>query len=117
MKLSEKITSKRQIDPELPRKIVVEKWSTDEEACVIYCTKLSGRDLDRLTKKHKGFLSNQTIDGMIDLILMKAQDANGEKVFGLEDKQILLDEEISVIAEIAAQMFADVEDLDDIEKN
>lgn len=114
MKLSERISANRNRDR---RKIPVEKWSDETEKVVIYSTPLTAGDLHKLQRKHKDFLNNQTIEGMIDLILMKAEDEDGKKVFTLEDKPVLMREDVGTIAEIAAQMFGDASDIEELEKN
>ena len=90
----------------------------DEDGQVsVYSSSLTAGDLHKLQRKHKDFLNTQTIDGMIDLILMKAENEDGSKAFTLEDKPILMREDVNVIAEIAAEMFGDISDAEELEKN
>jgi hypothetical protein len=58
-----------------------------------------------------------TIDGMIDLIITKAEDADGNRVFTLEDKPTLMREPVSLIADIAGKMFGDIVEIEEQEKN
>ena len=39
---------------------------------------------------------------MVDLIILKAETGQGEKLFTLEDKAILMREEVGVISTVAA---------------
>jgi hypothetical protein len=55
---------------------------------------------------------------MIDLILMKSMDESGSKLFtSAEDRIDLMGEETSVISEIANQMFAEIEPIENQIKN
>lgn len=55
---------------------------------------------------------------MVDLILMKAEDQNGDRLFSsAEDRLDLMGEETAVISGIAEQMFADVQSMEVAEKN
>jgi len=55
---------------------------------------------------------------MIDLIVMKSMDEGGSKLFtSAEDRIDLMGEETSVISEIANQMFAEIESVEDASKN
>jgi len=89
----------------------VEEW--DE---VIYCTPLSCGEMSKIQSKHQNFLSNLTGDAMVDLILLKALDKDGEKLFGLEDKPYLLRENMAVISSVAANIIG-AQISEDHEKN
>jgi hypothetical protein len=55
---------------------------------------------------------------MIDLIVMKASDQDGNRLFtAAEDRIDLLGEETGVISSIAEQMFAEIQTIEDQEKN
>jgi hypothetical protein len=55
---------------------------------------------------------------MIDLIVMKAADESGGKLFtSAEDRIDLMGEETGVISSIAEQMFAEIQSLEEQEKN
>ena len=54
---------------------------------------------------------------LVDVVITKAENAEGERVFTLEDKQPLLrTAEFSVLSRVATEML-DHEDVDDLEKN
>ncbi|MEK9917976.1 MAG: hypothetical protein VW496_01160 [Pelagibacteraceae bacterium] len=99
------------------QKITVQSWGEDGGSAHIFATPVTAGDLDRLQRKHKDFLSNMTIAGMVDLIIMKAEVEDGSKAFTIEDRPVLMREEIGVIADIAGKMFADVQDIGQAEKN
>ena len=54
---------------------------------------------------------------MVDLIIMKAEIEDGSRAFTLEDKAILMREPVALISDIAGQMFGDVVDIEEAEKN
>jgi len=54
---------------------------------------------------------------MVDLIVMKAEDGDGKKHFTLEDKPILMREEVHVISRVAGEMLSGADSVEDHEKN
>lgn len=99
------------------RVIEVSEWGEDDKPLLVYSSAITAGDLKNIQRKHKNFLNDMTIDGMVDLIIMKAQDVDGNKLFTLEDKVYLMGEEMTLIANIAGQMFGDIETIEDAEKN
>lgn len=113
MGLGERIAAKREA---ARRQIEVAEWG-DDAPLVIYSGPLTCADVDKLQRKHKDFLQSMSIAAMVDLIIQKAEDKDGEKLFTLEDKPFLMREQIAVVSRIAAQMFAGVQSVEDHEKN
>lgn len=97
------------------KQIHVPEWA--EEVPVIYVRPLTAGDVDRIQKKHKDFINNPTIAGMVDLVILKSEDEQGDKLFSLEDRAFLMGEPLSVISQVAEQMFSDVVSAEDAEKN
>jgi hypothetical protein len=93
--------------------IEVAEWGDDAPLCV-FTGSLTCADVDKLQRKHKDFLSNPSVASMVDLIIMKAEDKDGEKLFTLEDKPFLMREPVTVISNIAGQMFATVETVENL---
>jgi phosphopantetheine adenylyltransferase len=114
MGLGEQIAARRQADRKM---ISVYEWGEDGEPLVIYSGPITAGDIDKLQRKHKDFLNNMTINGMVDLIIAKAEDADGKRLFTLEDKMYLMKESVALIADIAAQMFNGTMSIEDAEKN
>jgi hypothetical protein len=115
MGLAKELRARREVDR---REVLVDEWGDESGAFKLYSAPLSCYDLDRLQKKHPNFMTNTTIGAMVDLIVMKAQDESGDRIFKLaEDRADLMGEETSVISEIANQMFADVTPVEDAEGN
>ena len=100
------------------RAVVVPEWGDETGDFKLYCKPITCFDLNQLQKKHPDFLTNTTISAMVDLIIMKALDDNGVKLFnGIEDRVELMAEETAVVSEIANQMFAEIETQEDLAKN
>lgn len=62
-----------------------------------YVSPLTVQELSKMQKKHPDFLSNNSIEAAVDLIMMKAMDKNGEKAFTLEHKPFLLRQRATII--------------------
>lgn len=99
------------------RLIEVPEWAAEgEDPVAIYSGKFLAVDLDRLQRKHPGFVNNVTIGGMVDVIIMKAEDKDGNKLFTLEDKPTLMREPVEVVTRIAGEMMT-VTSTEEFEKN
>jgi hypothetical protein len=99
------------------RIIDVPEWGEDDVPLRLYCGPITAGDIDRLQRKHKNFLNDMTIAGMVDLIIHKAEMEDGAKAFTLEDKPHLMRETVAVISEVAGQMFGETVDVEQAEKN
>lgn len=113
MGLGERIAAKRQA---ARRIIEVPEWG-EESALQMWVGPLTCADIDKLQRKHKDLLQNMSIAAMVDLIILKAEDNEGEKLFTLEDKPFLMREQVAVISRIAAEMFVGVGTVEEHEKN
>jgi len=114
MSIAAQIAEKRD---EKRRVISIPEWGDDDAPMQLYCGQMTCGDINKLQRKHKDFLANQTIDAMVDLIILKAETKDGEKAFTLEDKPTLMREPLNTISTLAAQMFGDVESIEEHEKN
>ena len=99
------------------RIIEVAEWGEEDKPLLIYASAITAGDLKTIQRKHKNFLNDMTIDGMVDLIILKAQDVDGNKLFTLEDKVYLMGEPLNVIASISEKMFGEIDSIEDAEKN
>ena len=100
------------------RKIEVAEWGDDDGAFTLYCRPITCYDLNELQRKHPTVLQNPSIASMVDLIVMKAEGQDGEKLFtSAEDKIDLMGEETMIVSEIANQMFGTIESVEDLAKN
>ena len=115
MGLAKELRKRRKVQV---REVVVPAWGDESGDFKLYCRPITCYDLNQLQKKHPSFLTNTTIAAMVDLILMKAEDEAGDKLFTAADDKIeLMGEQTDVISEIANQMFSDIESEEDLAKN
>lgn len=113
-KLSERIRANRS---ERGRKSTeVEEWGEGDTPLQLYFGPVTARDIDRVQRKHGEFLSNPTIASMVELIIIKSEDAEGEKLFTIEDKAILMNEPLTLIAELFGKIFS-ADSVEEQEKN
>jgi hypothetical protein len=105
MSLGKRIAEKRQANR---KSFEVPEWG-DDSPLLVYTGMLTCGDVDKLQRKHPGFMSNPTVAAMVDLIIMKAEDKDGEKLFTLEDKPFLMRESVTLVSRIAGEMFSTVE--------
>jgi len=92
-------------------------WGEDDAPLFIYCTPITAGEINKIQRKHKNFLNEMTVDGMVDLIIMKAEDEGGNRLFTLEDKIYLMAEDAPVVADIAGKMFGEHDSIEEAEKN
>ena len=100
----------------LGRKMIeVEEWPDEcGQPTVIYSKPIT---LGELRRWYKG-INGDDISVLVDVIIAKAENDDGERLFTLEDKQPLLRiAEFSVVSRIAGEMMDHSDDLDEIEKN
>ena len=90
----------------------VEEW--DE---TIFASPLSCGDTTKMQGKHPEFPFKLSSDAMVDLLLLKCLDANGGKVFTLEDKPILLRQDLGSISTVVGQIMGVTYTIEDAEKN
>ena len=113
MSIASRIAAKR---AERDRSFVeVDEW-VDDTPLKLYFTEMTACDIERIQRKHKDFLSNPTLSAMVEAIILKCEDENGDKAFSLEDKPILMGETIGVIAKVFGAVLGAV-DVEDHEKN
>jgi len=101
-----------------PEKVVksVDIERANGKVHTIYFDDMTFRDLNKLQKKHPNFLNEQNADGMVDLVIMKAMTAEGEKFFDVGDKFKLMSENFAVVPTMFAAMFNTIP-VDEQEKN
>lgn len=81
------------------RKIEVPEWKL-----TVYAAPVTLAEKNRLYKKSK----ESDMELLVDLLIMKATDANGQKLFTLEHKPTLLNKaDSNVVARVANAILAD----------
>lgn len=114
MKLAQRIAAKRE---ERERGVVeVEEWGEAGEPLRLFFSRASARDIEKVQRKYKDFLTNPSMSAMVEMIILKCEDESGDKVFTLEDKPVLLGETVGTIAKVFGAVF-DVESVEEHEKN
>lgn len=58
-----------------------------------------------------------TIEAMVDLIILKSENVDGDKLFTLEDKPHLMREPVIVVTRVAGEVFGSVLSVEEAEKN
>lgn len=115
MGLAKELRGRRKVEA---RVVSVPAWGDDSGDFKLHCRAITCYDLDKLQKKHPNFLTNTTIGSMVDLICMKAEDESGNKLFSsAEDRIDLMGEETNIISDIANQMFAEIQSVEEAEGN
>ena len=115
MGLARELRNRRQVKR---RAIYVPEWADESgQPFTMYARPITCYDLNELQKKHPKFMENTTIAAMVDLICMKAEGEDGEKLFTAEDRLDLMGEETRVVSHIAEQMFSEVVSVEEAEKN
>mgnify|MGYP000199147942 CR=1 FL=1 len=71
----------------------------------LYAKPLTPADFARLGPKHAGFVTNPTLEGMVELIIAKARDAHGALAFDKGDKPVMMRFNSNKIGEIFAALF------------
>lgn len=98
------------------RSIEVAEWGEDGAPEKVFFGPLLAGELNRIQRKHPSFLQSASFEAMVDLIVLKAETGQGEKLFTLEDKPVLMREEVSIISRVAAEMMGGTS-VEDAEKN
>jgi len=88
------------------RHIEVAEWGENGNPERVFYGPLLAGELNRIQRKHPSFLQSASFEGMVDLIILKAENGQGEKMFTLEDKAILMPEEVEVISRVAAEFMS-----------
>lgn len=98
------------------RHIEVAEWGEPDSPEKVYFGPLLAGELNRIQRKHPSFLQNASFEAMVELIILKAENGQGEKLFTLEDKPILMREQVGIISQVAAEMMSGPT-VEDQEKN
>lgn len=116
MGLAKELRGRRKIER---REISVPAWADKSgEPFKVYCRPITCYDLNEIQKRHPKVLEAPTVASMVDLIIMKAEDEGGDKLFtSAEDRIDLMGEETQVISAIAEEMFGQIQSAEEFEKN
>ena len=83
------------------KKIEVAEWGEEGKPLIIYCSPFTLGEKRGLFKNAK----NDDLGVLVDAIVLKAKDSEGNKIFKLDDKLTLLNNaDANVIARVATEM-------------
>ena len=83
------------------KKIEVAEWGEEGKPLIIYCSPFTLGEKRNLFKGAK----NGDLGVLIDAIVLKAKDSDGNKIFKLDDKLTLLNNaDANVIARVSTEM-------------
>ena len=95
--------------------IEVPEWGDDNGPLMIYATAFTMDEQRRLRSKNKGDLDDPSV--LVDLLILKALDSEGNKLFDLADKPTLMRKaDANVLARVATEVTG-VADAEDARKN
>ena len=87
------------------KKIEVAEWGEEGKPLVIYCNPFTLAEKRNLFKGAR----NDDLGVLVDVIVLKARDEEGNKMFKLDDKKVLLNNaDPEIIASVATQMLNSV---------
>lgn len=102
MSLAKRIAGRQDADR---RTLEVPEWGEDESSPqIIYYGPFLAIEMDKVQRKHPNFLQSMTMAGMVEIIVMKSEDKEGNKLFGLDDKPTLMREPLGLITRIAGAL-------------
>ena len=90
--------------------IEVAELGVDGEPLHIYFTKMTVREDERIRKQHPNFYKTisdgdiPTFSSLLDLIMLKAKDEEGKKIFDEGDRQVFLGMDVAFVTQIAGDM-------------
>ena len=85
------------------KKIEVAEWGEEGKPLIIYCSPFTLGEKRNLFKGAK----NDDLSVLVDAIVLKAKDSDGNKIFKLDDKLTLLNNaDANVIARVATEMLS-----------
>ena len=82
---------------------------------MIYYGAVTGSDIDKVQRAQR-LSTNPTMPAMVEVLLIKSEDEQGEKIFTLEDKPILMREPFEIITRVFGTVF-NATSLEEQEKN
>jgi hypothetical protein len=96
--------------------VEVADWGEGDNPLRLYFGPVTARDIEKVQRKYKDFLSSATMGAMVEMIIHKCEDEKGEAAFTLEDKPILMGEPVGTIAHVFGAVFNSTS-VEDHEKN
>ena len=73
----------------------------------LYSSPLTPNDMKVIARKHPNFMLQPSMEGMVDLIILKAKSDDGEKVFNLEHKPLLMRLSSNIVTAAFGDLFGE----------
>ena len=73
----------------------------------LYASPLTPNDMKNIGRKHPNFMMQPTMEGMVDLVILKAKGDDGAKVFTLEHKPDLMRLSSNIITGVFGELFGE----------
>ena len=77
------------------------------QSVTLKASALTAQDMTVLKRKHPDFMSNPSMEGMVDLLIRKARLADGEKAFTLEHKPLLMRLALNLVSGAFGELFGE----------
>lgn len=71
----------------------------------LFALPLTALEIDKLMRRHPDFSTRPSMSAMVDLIISKAEDEQGEKAFDVGDKPLLMKQTINWINGVRSALF------------
>jgi hypothetical protein len=112
--LGERISAKTTLDA---KRVEVAQWGDENGPLVLFATPLSCGDFNKIQRKHPDFLNSMTVEGLVDMVILIAKDAEGNKAFDIADKPVLMRQPVGVVSSVAGELMGDISQVDDAKKD
>lgn len=103
MSIAKRIAANRAAQPR--GSVDVEEWGEGGKPLRLFFTQVNARDIEKVQRKYKDFLSSPSLAAMVEMIIEKCEDEKGDRTFTLEDKPVLMSETVSIIAKVFGAVF------------
>lgn len=73
----------------------------------LFASALTPNDMKIISREHPNFMMNPTMAGMVSLIILKARGSDGQKLFTLEHKPLLMRLSSALITGVFGELFGE----------
>ncbi len=81
-------------------------------ALKLFAKPMTAADITIVSRKNPNFLRDMTLQGMVDMLIHKCRDADGQKVFTLEHRALMLRLKLDTVSDAFGALFsAQIEDI------
>ena len=94
----------------------VPEWGEDGGPLVIFHDPWLMIDQEKLSRLHPKWMDTMSGKAFVEAIVMKSEDKDGQKIFGADDKPILMREKASLISRVAGAIMTS-DTVEEHEKN